>query len=99
MSYLGAFMPNTAIMITPKGKSGSGCVSTPMKLGCFIAFGGQVLLLLLFLNLQTYMSHRYHTEDTFIGNHIDDCTRMHTYKNCTICPQAGWKAYSFSAQP
>jgi hypothetical protein len=53
MSFLGAFMPKTAIMITPKGqKVGSGCVSTPLKLGCFIAFGGQVLLLL-FLNLQT----------------------------------------------
>jgi len=78
MSFLGAFMPKTAIMITPKGqKVGSGCVSTPLKLGCFIAFGGQVLLLL-FLNFQTYMSHRNHTEDTIIRYHIDGCTCMHT---------------------
>ena len=98
MSFLGAFMPKTAIMITPKGRCGSGCVSTPMKLGGFLSFGGQVLLLL-FLNLQTYMSHRNHTEDTDIRNHIDDCTRMHTPETCTICPHLGWKAHSISAQP
>jgi hypothetical protein len=42
MSFLGAFMPKTSIMITPKDGSSSCCVSTPIKLGCFVGFGGQV---------------------------------------------------------
>jgi hypothetical protein len=45
ISFLGAFLPNTRILITPKGQQSRGSVPTAIGLGRFAAFSGQVLTL------------------------------------------------------
>lgn len=44
LSFLGAVLPDTSILFTPKGQRGKGgCRRTPLRLGGFGSFGGQVL--------------------------------------------------------